>query len=197
MRAARLILILASALAVAACGGSHTPSASSSPGTASATQTASPTQPAPATKTARASIQVSSDFTPGGLIPRRHTCDGQDVSPPLRATGIPPGTRELVVVMVDHDAGDFMHWGIAHLTPRASEVPPGAKPAGAVLGRNGFGSLGYRGPCPPAGDGAHHYEITVYALSRPSMLKPGFSAGAVAGLPVLAIGSLSGRYARH
>jgi Raf kinase inhibitor-like YbhB/YbcL family protein len=192
MRAARLILISATALAAAACGSSHKP-----PPTASSTQTASASQPAPPSTTARASIRVNSDFTPGGVIPRSHTCDGQDVSPPLRATGIPAGTKELVVVMVDHDAGDFMHWGIAHLTPHSSAVPAGAKPAGAVLGRNGFGSLGYRGPCPPAGDSAHHYEITVYALSRPSKLKPGFSAGAVSGLPVLASGSLTGLYARR
>ena len=127
-----------------------------------------------------------------------HTCDGPDASPPLRATGVPAAAKEVVIVMVDHDAGDFMHWGIAHLAPHASiDLPAGAKPAGAVLGRNDFGSLGYRGPCPPSGERAHHYEITVYALSRPSMLKPGFSAGAVTGLPALATGRLTGRYARR
>jgi Raf kinase inhibitor-like YbhB/YbcL family protein len=143
---------------------------------------------------------VTSDFKPGSDISRVHTCDGQDVSPPLRATGVPGSAKELVIVMVDRDAADFLHWGVASLTPTAPGsivLGAGAKPAGAVLGRNGFGSLGYRGPCPPSGERPHHYEITVYALSRPSMLKPGFSESAVTGLPVLAAGRLTGLYARH
>jgi Raf kinase inhibitor-like YbhB/YbcL family protein len=191
MRTAPLLLALACAVATAACGGSPKPPAPSSPsGTASSSGVAS--------RTAPASIAVSSDFKPGGAISRLHTCDGPDVSPPLRATGVPAAAKEVVIVMVDHDAGDFMHWGIAHLTPHASiALAAGAEPAGAVLGRNGFGSLGYRGPCPPAGDSPHHYELTVYALSRPSGLKPGFSVGAVAALPALATGSLTGVYARR
>ena len=190
MRTARLILALATALGAAACGSSP----KQSPPPASRTATASPPRTTPAP------IQLSSDFAPGGVIPRAHTCDGQDLSPPLRATGVPAATEELVIVVVDQDAGDFMHWGIASLAPTrpgSMVLPAGAKPAGAVLGRNSFGSLGYRGPCPPQGDSAHHYEITAYALGRPSLLKPGFGAGALTGLPVLATGRLTGLYARH
>lgn len=190
MRTAPLILVIATALSTAACGSSST----------SPSQTASPppTATTSATQKSLASIQVSSDFKPGRDISRIHTCDGPDLSPPLRATGVPASAKELLIVMVDHDAGEFMHWGIAGLVPHASiELPAGARPAGAVLGRNGFGTLGYRGPCPPPGDGAHHYEITVYALSRPSTLKPGFSESAVTGIPALATGSVTGLYARH
>jgi Raf kinase inhibitor-like YbhB/YbcL family protein len=150
------------------------------------------------------SFAVTSDFKPGAVIPRAHTCDGQDVSPPLRAVGLPASAREVVVVMRDHDApgGDFIHWAVANIRPNAVRsgspiLRAGATPAGAVIGRNSFGSLGYRGPCPPRGNDAHHYEITMYALSRPSMLQAGFSANAVATLHVVAYASLTGVYARR
>ena len=104
--------------------------------------------------------------------------------------------------MRDPDApgGDFIHWAMGDLAVRGGArsmfLPAGAVPAGAVQGRNSFGSLGYRGPCPPAG-ASHHYRITVYALGRPSRLTSGFSADAVARLPVLAKGSLTGLYRRR
>jgi Raf kinase inhibitor-like YbhB/YbcL family protein len=187
MRIASVILVLIVALTEVGCG--HTRKTVTPP------------------PSAARSIELSSDFRPAGAIPRSHTCDGTDVSPPLRAAGLPVATRELVVVMRDHDApgGDFIHWAIAHIDPRLVASPragsiflaAGAKPAGAVIGLDSFGSLGYRGPCPPPGDAAHHYEITVYALGRPSRVKTGFSAGAVAGLDVLSQGSLTGVYARH
>lgn len=151
----------------------------------------------------RASIAVTSDFTAGAAIPRVHTCDGRDVSPPLSVAGLPSGTKELVVVMRDPDApgGNFVHWAIAHVDPapgaRTASLPAGAIPAGTVQGRNSFGTLGYRGPCPPPGSAPHHYHLTVYALGRPSMLKTGFSADAVAALPALANGSLVGLYGRR
>ena len=102
--------------------------------------------------------------------------------------------------MRDPDApgGDFIHWAVAHLEPASGSLvlARAARPAGAVLGQNSFGSLGYRGPCPPAGP-AHHYRITVYALSQPSGLKQGFSAGDLSGLPILGQGTLTGLYARR
>jgi Raf kinase inhibitor-like YbhB/YbcL family protein len=113
---------------------------------------------------------------------------------------LPAGTKELVVAMVDPDApgGDFIHWAVAHVTPAggATSLAGGAHPGGAVLGRNSFGSVGYRGPCPPAGP-PHHYHITVYALGQPSGLTPGFDAGAVSSLPALGQGTLIGIYARR
>jgi Raf kinase inhibitor-like YbhB/YbcL family protein len=155
----------------------------------------------------RAAITLTSTFAAGGTIPRAYTCDGHDYSPPLRAARVPGRTVELLIVMRDHDApgGDFIHWAIAHVDPRAvASGGPGSmvfaagrKLAGAVLGRNSFGSLGYRGPCPPPGDPPHHYEITLSALARPSRLGPGFSPPAAGKLDVLAQGTLTGVYARH
>jgi Raf kinase inhibitor-like YbhB/YbcL family protein len=183
------IVAVAVAVATAGCGA------------AAAVHHTRPRTPAPA------SITLSSGFSPGSAIPRAYTCDGQDLSPPLRASGLPAATVELLVVMDDHDApgGSFIHWAIAHINPRlVAGGPPGSaslqvarNPSGAVLGRNSFGSLGYRGPCPPPGDAPHHYEITVYALGQPSRLSTGFSAGTLGKLDVLALGTLSGTYARR
>lgn len=104
------------------------------------------------------------------------------------------------MVMRDPDApgGNFIHWVIAHVAPAngSMSLAVGATPRGAVLGKNSFGSIGYRGPCPPSGP-AHHYVITVYALGQPSGLGRGFTAADVSGLPVLGQGTLTGLYARR
>jgi hypothetical protein len=180
MRAAAAILAVTAAASVTSCGGTSKPSSTAPP--------------------KRSSIAVASDFKAGTTIARVHTCDGQDVSPRLDATGLPPGTEEVVVVMRDPDApgGNFIHWVIAHLQPASGSMSlsAGATPPGAVLGRNSFGSLGYRGPCPPSGP-AHHYVITVYALGQPSGLRKGFSADDMSALPVLGQGTLTGLYARR
>jgi Raf kinase inhibitor-like YbhB/YbcL family protein len=120
---------------------------------------------------------------------------------------VPAGTVELLLVMRDHDApgGDFIHWAIAHIKPAAVAsggagtlvFEAGQNPPGAVLGRNSFGSLGYRGPCPPPGDPPHHYEITLSALGQPSDLQTGFSPTATQTRDVLSQGTLTGVYARH
>ncbi|MGN6868243.1 MAG: YbhB/YbcL family Raf kinase inhibitor-like protein [Solirubrobacteraceae bacterium] len=182
--ATAMLAVLVAALTVAGCGGGSSKSSTTSPRESGS----------------GASIAVSSDFKPGANISRAHTCDGRDVSPPLHATGLPSATKEVVVVMRDPDApgGNFIHWLIAHLQPASGSMslPAGATPSGAVLGRNSFGSLGFRGPCPPSGP-AHHYVITVYALGQPSGLRKGFSADDVSALPVLGQGTLTGLYARR
>lgn len=185
MRTATAILAVLVAVGAAGCGGGSSTSSVTAPSGNSG---------------ASAAIAVTSDFKPGATISRAHTCDGRDVSPPLHATGLPAGTKEVVVSMHDPDApgGNFIHWGIANLKPASGSLslPAGAVPPGAVLGRNSFGSRGYRGPCPPSGP-AHHYVITVYALGQPSGLRKGFSADDVTGLPVLGQGTLTGLYARQ
>jgi hypothetical protein len=184
MRSAPAILAMVVAVGAAGCGGGSSKSSTTSPGKSGS----------------GAPIALSSDFKPGATISRAHTCDGRDVSMPLHAAGLPDATKELVVIMRDPDApgGNFIHWEIAHLEPAngSMSLPVGATPSGAVLGRNSFGSLGYRGPCPPSGP-AHHYVITVYALGQPSGLSKGFTAGDVSALPVLGQGTLTGRYARQ
>src|SRR5512142_2360773 len=106
-------------------------------------------------------------FRAGGPIPRRHTCDGEDLSPALSWSGAPESTREFAVVCEDPDApgGTFVHWVIWGIPKSASALPEGVSAGDAVpglgsarQGTNGFRVRGYRGPCPPPG-GAHHYHF--------------------------------------
>ena len=148
---------------------------------------------------ARSSIQLtSSAFTAGGAIPRAYTCDGRDISLPVRWSGVPSSARELILVMRDPDApgGNFIHWALAGISPATTAVQAGRAPAGAIEGRNGFGTVGYRGPCPPTGDPAHHYVLTLTALGSRARLGAGFSAAEIP-TAALATGTLVGTYARH
>jgi hypothetical protein len=132
----------------------------------------------------RVRITVSSPaFAPGGPIPAQFTCQGRDVSPPLRIAGVPRSARQLELVMRDPDApsGNFIHWQLIGIAPGIRSLAVGQTPLGAQAVRNSFGSLGYRGPCPPAGP-AHHYVITVTATS-----------GAI----TVGAGTLTGTYARR
>jgi Phosphatidylethanolamine-binding protein len=93
----------------------------------------------------------SSAFAPGGTIPRRHTCDGEDHSPPLSWSALPAGTRSLALVLDDPDApsGRFIHWLAWGITPGAGALADGK--AAPLEGRNDFGTVGYRGHARRAG----------------------------------------------
>ncbi len=106
----------------------------------------------------------SSVFDNAQAIPSRHSCEGEDVSPPLRWTNVPEGTRSLALVVDDPDApgGVFTHLTAWGLDPAAGGLGEG-EPAPAE-GRNDFGTTGYRGPCPPPGHGRHRYVFRLYAL---------------------------------
>jgi Raf kinase inhibitor-like YbhB/YbcL family protein len=106
----------------------------------------------------------SSAFDNAQAIPSRHSCEGEDVSPPLRWTNVPEGARSLALVVDDPDApgGVFTHWIAWGLDPAAEAVGEG-EPA-PYEGRNDFGTTGYRGPCPPPGRGRHRYVFRLYAL---------------------------------
>lgn len=151
----------------------------------------------PATPRAPAFRLSSPAFTPGAPIPARYTCAGANLSLPLRWSGVPRGTRELVLIMRDPDApgGNFIHWALAGISPRTMALPSGA--AGFTRGRNSFGSLGYRGPCPPEGDPPHRYVISLTALLSPSGLGPGFSAAQFKLSRPAPVAMLSGTFARR
>ena len=121
----------------------------------------------------------SSAFEPGGPIPRRHSCEGEDLSPPLSWSGAPDGTRSLALVVDDPDApaGTFTHWLGWALDPGATGLDEGE--AAPVEGRNDFGTSGYRGPCPPPGHGRHRYSFRLYALDSEPDLLPGASKRAL------------------
>jgi Raf kinase inhibitor-like YbhB/YbcL family protein len=116
---------------------------------------------------------TSSAFVADGNIPRRHTCDGGDVSPPLDWSAPPAGTRSLVLIVDDPDAPDpaapkmtWVHWLLYDLPPAAGSLAEGVAaaelPAGTREGRNDWGRTGYGGPCPPIG--THRYVHKLYAL---------------------------------
>ena len=147
---------------------------------------------------------TSSAFAEGALIPRRHTCDGEDVSPPLALTGIPDGTQSIALICDDPDApgGTWVHWVLYNLPADLFELPaeiPGDETLsnGAVHGKNDFGRLGYGGPCPPGG--THRYFFKVYALDTKVSLAGGATKDmllkAMEG-HILAEGQLMGKYRR-
>jgi len=116
---------------------------------------------------------TSSAFADGQAIPREHTCDGDDVSPPLTWTGVPEGAESLVLIVDDPDAPDpaapkltWVHWVLYNLPPSTVSLRPGVKaselPSGTREGLNDWKRTGYGGPCPPIG--RHRYFHKLYAL---------------------------------
>jgi Raf kinase inhibitor-like YbhB/YbcL family protein len=114
-------------------------------------------------------------FSDGAPIPPRHTCDGEDVSPELHWSDAPHDTVSLALTCADPDApgGTFTHWLIWNLDPAREAIGAGEIPIGARQGRNDFGTVGYRGPCPPSGHGIHHYHFTLHALAGQIALPEG------------------------
>jgi Raf kinase inhibitor-like YbhB/YbcL family protein len=119
-----------------------------------------------------ATIPLSSpDFPSGGAIPQKHTCEGQDASPALRWSGLPPTAKSLALVVDDPDAPDpaapkttWVHWVLYNLPPTTPGLASAVAelPSGAGKGLNDWKRTGYGGPCPPVG--RHRYFHKLYAL---------------------------------
>ena len=111
----------------------------------------------------------STAFSDGGAIPRRFTCDGDDVSPPLSWTGIPAAALSLALLCDDPDApaGTWHHWAIYDIPADRTGLAEGAGDAQAGFKQaiNDFRRPGYGGPCPPRRHGPHHYHFRLLALS--------------------------------
>ena len=115
----------------------------------------------------------SSVFPHNGAIPRRYTCQGEDVSVPLAWNGAPPATKGFVLIVDDPDAPDpkaprmtWVHWVLYNLPPAAMALPEGVRsaalPKGTLEALNDWKRTGYGGPCPPIG--RHRYFHKLYAL---------------------------------
>jgi len=122
---------------------------------------------------------ASPAIPPGGEIPAQYTCDGAGISPPLTWSGLPDGTKSLVLIVEDPDApsGVFRHWTVFDIPAGSHGLDAGYSAnrpaAGLREARNDFGKPGYAGPCPPKGHGIHHYRFRLIAISRPTLdLKP-------------------------
>lgn len=123
----------------------------------------------------------SKSFQDGGIIPKRHTCDGPDLSPPLEWSDVPEGTISFALIMEDQDApsGTWVHWLVYDLPGDTRSLPEGLActetlPRGGAQGRNDFGRVGYGGPCPSPGR-PHRYLFRLYALEGKVNLPPGAS----------------------
>jgi Raf kinase inhibitor-like YbhB/YbcL family protein len=125
---------------------------------------------------------TSPSFDEGGMIPKKQTCDGTDLSPALQWSGAPEGTKSFALVMDDPDAppGTWVHWviydvpgdakGLEEGVPKKETLPNGAK-QGSVWGVESFSRVGYFGPCPPPGK-PHRYYFKLYALDATLNLPP-------------------------
>src|SRR5262245_13807555 len=129
-------------------------------------------------------ILQSAAFKQNHQIPRKHTGDGEDASPPLAWSGVPAEAKELALVADDPDAPTpepWVHWVLYNIpaaTTRLPEkLPPSLRvptPAGALQAQNSWPKgIGVRGPAPPKGHGLHHYHFKLYALDAPVKLEPG------------------------
>lgn len=150
-------------------------------------------------------MKLTSDaFTEGGMIPRKHTCDGPNSSPQLSWTETPPKTKSFALICDDPDApaGTWVHWVMYGIPPSVSELPENALKtrtlaSGALQGTNDFRQIGYGGPCPPGG--THRYYFKLYALDTELSLEPGRTkADVVKAMEghVLTEAQLMGRYKR-
>ena len=150
---------------------------------------------------------TSSAFSHDGNIPQQFTCQGQDISPDLTWKNAPKQTKTFALIVHDPDApkaGGFTHWVVynlpgkinqltdAYFSPKKEAIPLGKE------GKNDFGQIGYRGPCPPSG--THRYYFYLYALDSELNLQPGASKDdvekAIKG-HVLAKAELMGKYKKN
>jgi hypothetical protein len=120
----------------------------------------------------------SSAFREGEIIPSKYTCNGENISPPLRWINAPKGTKSFAIINDDPDApaGDWVHWVIYNIPAGIHELKEGASskkllPKETIEGITDFRKTGYDGPCPPSG--IHRYYFKLYALDAVLHLQAG------------------------
>jgi hypothetical protein len=117
-------------------------------------------------------------------------CGGKNLSPDLRWSGAPDGTKSYAITVYDPDAptgSGWWHWLVYNIPATATQLQRGASssvnvlPTGTAQGINDYSQVGYGGPCPPSGSGAHHYVFTVYALKVARLELNSNASGALIG----------------
>lgn len=143
-------------------------------------------------------------FNYGDFIPSKYTCDGANISPPLKWSEVPEGTKSIALICDDPDApiGDWVHWVLYNIPPEIKELKenfPSDKilKDGSIHGLNDWKKYGYGGPCPPSG--IHRYYFKIFALDIKLDLAPGATKkqllDAMRG-HIIAQGELMGKYQR-
>lgn len=169
----RRVASLAGALAIlgaaAGCGG-HGDTRMTAPSTPKVTTLGRTVPAAPVD----GPLTISSPaFRDGAPIPVQYTCKGADTAPPL--TWSAPLGAALVVDDPDAVNGLYVHWVVVGIGPGSGSTADGQTPAGATTLPNTAGELAYKGPCPPAGTGTHHYRFTLYQLPNDYRLPDGLA----------------------
>lgn len=143
---------------------------------------------------------TSQAFKNNEKIPAKYTCNGQNISPPLKFDQIPENTQTLALIVDDPDApsGTWVHWIIFNIDPKTTEISENSSPKTATQGTNSFGKAAYGGACPPSG--THRYFFKLYALDTKLTLdqtakKPDLEAAIQS--HALAYAELIGLYSRQ
>lgn len=138
----------------------------------------------------------SNDIAEGKFMDKKQEfkgfgCTGEDLSPHLKWSNIPEGTKSFAITAYDPDAptgSGWWHWQIVNIPATVTELAADAgsvkeqlAPAGSMQIENDYGQKGFGGACPPQGHGVHHYRFTVYALSVEKLELPANASGALAG----------------
>ena len=158
---------------------------------------------------------TSPDLMPGAPIRAAQVfssfgCTGRNISPALSWSNPPAGTKSFALMVHDPDAptgSGWWHWvvynipaNVAALPARAGDPAAGLMPVGAVQGNTDFGTAGYGGPCPPAGDKPHRYHFRLHALKVEKLELPPTATAAFVGFNVnansLGVAELMAVYAR-
>jgi len=140
---------------------------------------------------------TSPAFEANGFIPKKHTCQGENINPGISIGNIPAATKSLALIVEDPDApdGTFIHWIVWNIEPGASITEnsvPGEE------GTTSFGVRNYSGPCPPSG--THRYFFKVFALDDLLKLKSGVDARSLQKAMdghILGQGELIGKYQKQ
>lgn len=110
-------------------------------------------------------------FEDNELMPKKYSCQGEEINPPLEITGVPKNTKSLTLLMEDPDIpfflffmSPFTHWLLCHLEPETTTIKEGNVPDNTIVGKNSMRQNTYIGPCPPWG--THRYIFHLYALDE-------------------------------
>lgn len=131
---------------------------------------------------APSSMQLTSTaFAAGGVIPAKHTGEGEDVSPGLAWSDAPAEAKSFAVICHDPDAPlvspngtyGFVHWVHYNIPGSTHSLVEGCTEH--TQGKTDFGKVGYGGPMPPEGHGTHHYYFWILALDTDKTFDEGLT----------------------